>query len=248
MKRNFIQSASHRHAFSLLELSIVIAIIGLISGAVLMGQNLVANAKLTSTVNDAKYYRDAFNRFEEKYSAIPGDIPRASMIWTNAGNGDGNGFVAWGQYTFNDGEMFLTFQHLANAGFIEGTYTGQTGGGGTGSAILGKNIPAGPLGNSGYYFRDVTDTEYPSGNAYFYQGNYQHPLFIGASVPGWVPEAVLFTAADAYKIDDKYDDGLPGTGTIRSFINTYHTNCSTNATTYKTAYKGPACILIFTQN
>ena len=83
--------------------------------------------------------------------------------------------------------------------------------------------------------------------------NYGHIFIFG--MPGadadTPPLAPAITAYDAYEIDQKTDDGRPGTGRILSFTNGSATtpDCSTSAditAEYKVSTEGPACALIFT--
>ena len=60
--------------FTLIELSIVIVIIGLIVAGVVGGQALVRQAKLKTIVSDYNSYEVALNTFRLEYNALPGDI------------------------------------------------------------------------------------------------------------------------------------------------------------------------------
>ena len=234
-----------RRAFSLLEMAMVVTIIGLLAGAIIVGQNYVYRAQLTTMVNDAKYYRDALNRFEDKYHSLPGDMPNASAIWQYAGNGDGSGFIS---YPTNQREFFLVFQHLANAGFIEGAYTGVSVAGVQG-AVPGKNVPAAAIENVGYWFWDLNN-DYLSGSTAFFDGYYVHPLVVGMIKSGDMPFNPFLTPKEAYQIDDKYDDGRPGTGTIRTQHAGSSPECVAGTNPASATYLGTnlvRCWLIFLQ-
>src|SRR5271163_852919 len=60
--------------FTLIELSIVLVIIGLIVGGVLVGQDLIKAAEIRATVAQVEKYNAAVNTFRTKYNGIPGDI------------------------------------------------------------------------------------------------------------------------------------------------------------------------------
>lgn len=64
--------------FTLIEISIVLVIIGLIIGGVLVGNNLIEAAKIRQQVTAFEKYNTAINTFRLKYNAIPGDMPPAT--------------------------------------------------------------------------------------------------------------------------------------------------------------------------
>ena len=60
--------------FTLVELAIVMMIIGLLIAGVLKGQEMVQNARVTNTIKQINGYQAAFVGFQDKYSALPGDM------------------------------------------------------------------------------------------------------------------------------------------------------------------------------
>src|ERR1039458_9134105 len=86
--------------FTLIELSVVLVIIGLIVGSVLVGQSLISAAGVRATIAQIEKYNTAANTFREKYGYLPGDIkdPDASSFGLAArgqyaGEGDDNGVI-----------------------------------------------------------------------------------------------------------------------------------------------------------
>ena len=63
--------------FSLVELSIVLVILGLLIGGILTGQSLIRAAELRSVTTQYQGYVTAVNTFRDKYFALPGDMPNA---------------------------------------------------------------------------------------------------------------------------------------------------------------------------
>lgn len=221
-----------RHGFSLVELSIVLVILGLLTGGILGGQALIKAAQLRSVATDYSQYQVAINTFRSKYFALPGDMNNATRFWGRADNGSFSGQCAspasnegTGTQTCNgDGggdintntEVFRFWQHLANAGLINGNFTGVAGSGGSEHHIIGENCPAAKYGDgTGWGVRTVLDNftgtgslweQYPSGNL-MRLGREMTNSFLGSSA---------FTPEDAWNIDMKADDGKPGQGIIWS--------------------------------
>ena len=83
----------------MVELAIVIIIIGLLIGGILKGQELVANARIAATITQIKAIAASMSTFQDKYGALPGDMPNATARLPNCpvtndcgqwpGNGDG---------------------------------------------------------------------------------------------------------------------------------------------------------------
>jgi prepilin-type N-terminal cleavage/methylation domain-containing protein len=126
-------------AFSLVELSIVLVILGLLTGGILAGQSLIRASELRSVSADLQRLHSAVYTFRDKYMAVPGDMPNATRFWgiragtgsdltchqtigsttgTCNGNGDGAAdFIPGDGAMF--GERFLAMQHLARAGLLK---------------------------------------------------------------------------------------------------------------------------------
>jgi prepilin-type N-terminal cleavage/methylation domain-containing protein len=131
--------------FTLVEMSIVLVIIGLLVGGILVGRDLIRAAELRSVISDIEKFKSAANTFKVKYSCIPGDCANATDFFgtdpggcpntpvnsvpktaTCNGNGDGqiccdsHGIIGV-DYTC---EQFRFWQQLADAGLIPRQYSG----------------------------------------------------------------------------------------------------------------------------
>lgn len=92
-----------QQGFTLVELSIVIVIIGLIVAGIVGGQTLVKQAQLRSVYADANKYKVAINAFKLEYNQLPGDMDNAHDYWPgcNSGataaqcNGNGNKLIVY---------------------------------------------------------------------------------------------------------------------------------------------------------
>ncbi len=244
-----------KQAFSLVELSIVLVILGLLTGGILAGQSLIRAAELRSVTTDIQKYSTALMSFRDKYMALPGDMQNAQSFWgvahatpatcaTTASttaltcNGDGNG-----QLLFATGanEMFRAWQHMANAGLIEGTYTGTEGTAAAGyHAIPGVNSPRIKLSNGGvgiFYLGSIISQ---TNN---FDGNYGNVFVYGATHPSQMPANPLFKPEEAWNIDTKLDDGKPGFGTITTYKHV--TTCYDDTSNYNYDDTAVRCALIF---
>lgn len=229
---------SPRAGFTLLELSIVLAIVGLIAGAIVGTQSYLRATALSTTVQEAQYYMDAFDQFQSTYGAVPGDMSTASSVWTSASNGDGNGLIR--AVSSNNAEYFYAFQHLMKSELITGYFSGATGAGGSADAVIGTNIPASTLDDVGYFFDhpDNASGIVASGDALYFEGLYGHVLRIAATYASdtTMPTQYFITPKEGYELDAKYDDGMPGQGDILTPEQSTAGNCSTSDTPASSNY------------
>ena len=141
--------------FSLLELSIVLVIIGLIAGGIVAGSAMIRAAELRAVITEVNKFQTSVHTFKDKYLGIPADLKNATSFWgaahatpatclstvgtgTETCNGNGDGRVDRGLVLSNYSESFMFWQHLANAELIEGTYSGIAGPGNPGDAVDGN--------------------------------------------------------------------------------------------------------------
>ncbi len=218
-----------KRAFSLVELSIVLVILGLLTGGILTGQNLIRAAELRAVTTEFQAFQSAVNTFRDKYFALPGDMRNATDFWgseiaancaydnttgstgTLTCNGNGNGRIS-NSLPNTTNEAFRSWQHLANAGLIEGTYTGATAGTNQWSATL-DNSPNSRLGNAIWYF--ASENSAWSGHGYWFDGDYGNYMIIGNVNVNSTPRAG-FTPEEVWNIDTKVDDGKSGFGKVMS--------------------------------
>ena len=255
--------------FSLVELSIVLVILGLLTGGILAGQSLIRASELRSVTTQYNSYITAAQSFRDKYFMIPGDLSNARSFWGTATacpsdglvqtyalatcNGDGDGFL---EYLLADtptsNEEYRFWQHLVNAGLIEGAYTGMSLNNNGYSRIpsIGNNIPRSRISNAAFAMFG-----YPA-QAADDASMFAHSRFNGMMLGIPQNNTPYFNGAlkpeEAWNIDMKMDDGLPATG----YVNTPSsgnsrggTNCATTSVTSTAAYEltttSNACSLIF---
>jgi prepilin-type N-terminal cleavage/methylation domain-containing protein len=254
-------------AFSLIELVVVLVIIGLIVGGITSGQNLIRSAQLQSVITDIKKYESAVAAFQERYFQLPGDMDNATTFWgaahttaatcrttastgTETCNGDGDGKIEY--VSTGSNEMFRVWQHLANAGLIEGSFSGVAGASGNADSVIGTNVPAARISSAGYslFWRETAG----DGNWYAMEGG--NHLFFGSDYLGDPNSSYnvgkALTPEEAWNVDKKIDDGKPvpiigKMFTLKPVFNGA-LNCTTSSATtatYNVSNSAIACPLIY---
>ncbi len=232
--------------FTLIELSIVLLIISLITGGIVAGRSLAHSARLTSLADDVNKYQTAARAFEITYHGLPGDITNATEYWpgqTYSGNGDGkiNSISQGGTGAADDGtditEDKTVFEQLSLAGVIPGTYN---------SASEDLNFPESAI-EGGYFLPKYTSREQEFGCVGLCSAPQKNLLSLSKiGIP-----AVL-SPPDARTVDMKIDDGKPGTGNVTV---SNQADCTDklwywemNVAKYELEYQTPKCAMIFNIN
>ena len=145
---NKFTAAAKKAGFTLIELSIVLVIIGLIVGGVLVGQDLIKAAEIRATIGQYEKYNAAINTFRTKFNGIQGDMVSTQALAFNlyclggssttctggTGLGDGNGqLTSPSSNAAQVGEPLVFWRQLSDASLIDGAYgqgtaIGQTNG------------------------------------------------------------------------------------------------------------------------
>ena len=105
---------ARRAGFTIVELSIVLATIGILLTGILKGQELINGAKIRAIADRQNSLRIAWFEFVDHYGAKPGDFARAREFIAHATNpttNPGNGLV-------ERGESVLAVEHLTLAGLL----------------------------------------------------------------------------------------------------------------------------------
>ena len=142
------------HAFTLIEIAIVLLIIGSSVGSVLVGKDIIRSSELRKLTTDFQHYQQAVVIFENKYRSLPGDMKTATFHWGSVGgngsnhdcmiiashdektcNGNSDGAIGLGRLPSgmsrkeairHQSETTRFWQHLGNADLISGNYTGKS--------------------------------------------------------------------------------------------------------------------------
>lgn len=206
--------------FSLVELSIVLVILGLLTGGILAGQSLIRAAELRSVSTEQQRYVTAFHSFRDKYFQLPGDMTNAYSFWgvasgcTNAAVSTTPSTAETGCNGNGDGRIYNTFGEgvrawwmLQQAGLIEGNF-------GAGALAIanrpGTEVPRGRMNNSGWSVQTSIYTSSPMGWGVY--GMDATWLMFGSLSGGNATINIILKPEEAWNIDTKTDDGKPGSG------------------------------------
>ena len=258
---------NNKSGFSLVELSIVLVIIGMLVGGVLVGQDMIRAAETRSIFTDKDRIQTAVNLFQQKYMGLPGDLTNATEFWgnmpytcssgdpptppfqnlggtgTETCNGDGDGKI---ENAGGNAENMLIWQHLSNAGLIEGKYIGHW------SGVFGQegqNMKT-KISNAIWIAIDGSNVPYNTPIEMF-EGNHGNILSIHGVGSN---EHDFLTTAEMWGIDKKIDDGLPGSGSVMT-AEVNGANCNTiglaafsaiaHLVTYNLTYEQKTCMPVF---
>lgn len=225
------QTQKNQQGFTLIELSIVLVIIGLIVGGVLVGQDLIKTAEVRAAIAQIEKYNSAVNTFRGKYNGVPGDLEQAqatafglysatAATGAPAFYGDGNGLLEGGAAsgaapagTNIIGENAIFWRHLSEANIVDGAFgtigtgalTAASGAYAVAVTTPSQAIPTSKLGPAG------SITVYGNSGLNYYQ---IVPITQIATTGAPTLGTNGMTPIQAYNIDAKIDDGAPNAGTV----------------------------------
>ena len=222
MKKTF---SSKKSAFSLIELSIVLIIIGLLIAGITCGASLIKSSELRSIMGEARGYAVAVNSFFTQYDQYPGD---ASVRVGNASAFDGdrdNKIEYVNDATTPMSEGLDAWFDLKDIGAIDLALTPITV---ANPAINAKvpvtDIPGSKIKGAGWAFD-------------YHNLSLQNVVVLTGTTEAWVatkdlvnsatPAATtdnlsteIISAPDAFSIDSKIDDGKANSGNVQAINNT----------------------------
>ncbi|MCL2589352.1 MAG: type II secretion system GspH family protein [Betaproteobacteria bacterium] len=193
------KSSVGQTGFTLVEISIVLVIIGLLIGGVLKGQELINSAKVKNLAKDFTNTQAILYAYQDKFRALPGDDSRASEHvcpqgtpnCVNAGDASGTIDGDWDAAPTASAESIYFWQHVRFANLA----TGST---------------------------DTTSPNFPPFNSIGGRIGIQSG---GTVAPLGVPGSYVICSAGipgklVRQLDNTLDDGDPSTGAMRIGITT----------------------------
>lgn len=234
---NSLPRRRKRSAFSLIELSIVLIIIGLLIAGVTGGASLIKSSELRSVITEARNWGIAVNSFYNQFDALPGDF---GTVLGNSGQGNDSSTIeylnsnsiaegrnAWVQMK---AAAILDSNVLTDANLLVSPAS---------QVSFGVNIPASKIKASGW------DFDYNTAST-------QNVVVLtGTIAPGTTNDLVndnansyttgAITPIDALSIDSKFDDGIANAGKIRGI----RTACNNSGATYITGTLTKQCALSY---
>ena len=180
---------------TLIELSIVLVIVGLLLGGVFMAHEMVSGARVKSLAGDFIAVPTYVYAYQDTYRALPGDdrsvhlrLPGATVAGPPASLGNGRIDATWNSTGAGD-ESRLFWQHLRLAGLSAGPTAVDD------PAFTPRNSLGGIIG-----FSSVSASQLQIAGM---NGDYQ---LCSTAIPGKLVR----------QIDQTLDDGEPATGMVRA--------------------------------
>ena len=194
---------TNKKGFSLIELSIVLIIIGLLVAGITGGASLIKSAELRAVMTDIRNYQTAVNAYYTSRGELPGTSGSSEMNFANS-------CLAWAQMV-NEG---IVDANLSSFGLISGTkqytcdpITSVTADNSVGSKMKG-----------GYYALGYNDEMLS--NVIFLVGSGETASNMKNAETGSgtakLSETVV-SRKDAKFLDDKMDNGISDSGKIYGF-------------------------------
>lgn len=212
-----------RQGFTLIEMSIVLVIIGLIIGGVLAGRELIHSAMLRKQITQIEQYNTAVNTFIGKYNTFPGDLSpsEASRFGFAArsgdpGHGDKNGILDQCEpgnplyYLYDIGcEKLLFWGDLSNAKMITENLSANTD-----DTMIATSAAASAAFNPSTKLKKdavLIATRNVSGdNVYLASGYFTN------GTGAYLGNEFFSTSIDSFNLDVKMDDGKPLSGSVKT--------------------------------
>ena len=198
--------------FTLVEIAIVLVVIGLLLGGILKGQQLINSARVRNLADQNSGVQAAYYGFIDRYRNLPGDMTCASAIaavgaavspdaCTTVIGGDANGRIDLPT------EIGAVWAHMSTAGFLNGFYDGlDVAGAALTVATYPGGVPSGGVPPNAFQGPIMI----AHSNDYVTLTARDSVVRLAYSFGGNIPVPIL------RDLDQKLDDGVAGSGVVRS--------------------------------
>ena len=198
-----MKNLSRKGGFSLIEISIVLIIVGLLIAGITGGAALIKSAELRSVMSEARGFQTSVNAFYVNTDSLPGDY-NVSLDSSGAGNAND-------QIEYANNENKIAFDQMVASG-VYALASGVAIIGNSSAASAGTDTPGSKVKFAGWSFDYITIGG-TAMNGIFFHKNIDTAVVDG-DISGEAQGALSGT--DALSVDTKIDDGAIGTGTVRS--------------------------------
>ena len=223
-------SNKNQDGFTLVEISIVMIIIGLLIGGTFGGMKLIENMQVNKAVQDLKAFESSALTFKDTFGRLPGDIVNPSVRLPNCttapcsttGNGNRNFDVGvWNEAVAATQERFTFWHHLQAADLLTAGVKNTT------DLNFGEGQPEAPTG--GGYRISAHNGPFHLATSHLYAGAM---VLLGASDSALIVGGTQFVSNcnQMSSIDRKIDDGLAYNGNATSW------NCAVAVPTSDATY------------
>lgn len=220
-----------QRGFSLIELSIVLVIMGLLVAGVSAGSSLVKSAELRALITQVENFKVAAGSYYAKKGRLPGDDSNPSNL-DYAGNS--NGLIEFNSSvkTKFGMEGINAWKHLVEQEVITGEYSGHSLATAAESGVdVSATVPISKK-KGGVWLFDIISEEINGGTVrrnYLFLVNKVALssvkndgtiLLSGEDTTVGVDKKGIMPAIDVASLDEKYDDADPSNGGIKSYAST----------------------------
>jgi prepilin-type N-terminal cleavage/methylation domain-containing protein len=206
------ENTKQASGFTLVEISIVMIIIGLLIGGTFGGIKLVENMQVNKTVQDLKAIESAALTFKDTYGRLPGDMPNTAARLPNCtvapcatgGNGDRRLDVALGidAAIANTNERFTFWSHLQAADLVSLGIRNTT------DMSFGEGQPEAAIGGG------IRVTNYDGGLGFCGTQSQVSLMSITGFSSSALNVADSVSCSNIESVDRKMDDGIVSGGNI----------------------------------
>ena len=214
-----------KKGFTLVELSIVLVIIGLLIGGILVAQSMISTTKIQSFIRQISQFDAAISNFETTYKALPGDNDYFGAVVGAEIHGDRSITDSRAQYPDNDdtsydaegGRFWYDLSQMGLKNEDGNAYPNLSAGGV--DINPGVNAPLAKIGKKSSVLVFYDDPHGASGiTNYYYVDKFEYT--------GPIQKDEAIESKELLAVDAKIDDGKPVSGNVDS------SGCNSGSNTY----------------